>query len=151
VLHQILQQVELAAGEAHRHAVDGDRDRLEIGEQAVALIASVPRLGMRAAPERGAHARGQLAETERLGDVVVGAVFEPGDAVVFAGPRISMMIGTRGRSERAQHPADLEAADHQQVEVEDDEIRNSRAPLSAPRRPSRRSARRSRCRARAYV
>ncbi len=76
-----------------------------------------------AAPEHRAHARGEFAEAERLGDVVIGAKLEPGHAIVFGGPRRQHDDGhvTRIRS-RSQNAAHFHAADDGQIEIENDEV-----------------------------
>ena len=48
---------------------------------------------LRGPPQHGAHAGDQLAQTERLRDVVVGAQLEPGDAVDSPVLAVTMMIG----------------------------------------------------------
>ena len=79
-----------------------------------------------AAPQHRAHARGELAQTERLGDVVVGADVEPGHAIALARARREHddrhACGARPRAEDA---ADFESAQHRQIEVEDDQIRRA--------------------------
>ena len=67
-----------------------------------------------------AHAREQLGEAERLDQVVVGAGVEAGDDVellVARGEDQDREVGPRG----AQPPADVDAVDVGQPEVEDDE------------------------------
>ena len=84
ILDQVAQQLELAAGQANRHAVDGDIDRVEVGDEMLALV-DHRRLGVvAAAAQHGAHAGGELARAERFGDVVVRAQVEPGDAIALA-------------------------------------------------------------------
>ena len=56
--------------------------------------------GRAAAAQHGAHPRGQLAEAERLGDVVVGAVSRPATRSSSLVRAVSMMIGTCGASAR---------------------------------------------------
>src|SRR6185369_17956860 len=89
VLDQILQQLELAARQAYRRAIDGNGDGVEIGAEPLAAIQRRAHRAVvasrAAAAQHGAHPRGQLAEAERLGDVIVGAVLEAGYAIVFAG------------------------------------------------------------------
>ena len=47
---------------------------------------SVPSTGV-GPPQHGVDARQELARRKRLGDVVVGAAFQPRDLVAFFGPR----------------------------------------------------------------
>jgi hypothetical protein len=125
VLHEIAEQLELAARQADRRAIDGNRDRLEVGDEPVAAIAAAgaPLAAVGAAPQHGAHAGRELAEAERLGDVVVGAVLETGHAIVFArarGQHDDRDVGAVGA--RTQDAAHLEPADDRQIEIENDQV-----------------------------
>ena len=94
-----------------------------------ARVAARPPFGaVDAAPQHGTHARIEFAKAERLGDVVVGAVFQPGHAIVLAGPRGQHDDRhVRHVRPRPQNPADLESADDRQVQIQDDEIRRTLA------------------------
>ena len=77
----------------------------------------------RAATEHRPHARRQLPQAEWLGDVVVGADVEPGDAVAFARARRQHDDrNVRGVWARAQDSADFETAQHRQVQIQQDQI-----------------------------
>src|SRR6185295_1517476 len=67
--------------------------------------------------------RGQLADGERFGQVIVGAELEAGDAVAFGAAGGEHEDGDR-RSDRiaAQFAADGEAVDVGKVQIEDHEI-----------------------------
>ena len=82
--------------------------------------ASGSRRAMPGAPQRGLHARAELAHRERLGDVVVGAELEPEDLVDLLG--LGGEHDDRDRRARAQAPADLEPVDLRQHHVEHDEV-----------------------------
>ena len=71
----------------------------------------------RAAQQR-AHAREQLAQRERLDEVVVGAGVQPGDAVVDLFAR-GQHQHRRAVAALAQAPADLQAVDVRHRDVED--------------------------------
>ena len=72
-------------------------------------------------PQLGAHARQQLGEAERLGDVVVGARVEAADGV-----HLAVLRGEEhdrdGRAALAHALADLEAVDAGQPDVEDQQV-----------------------------
>ena len=98
----------------------------------------------RRAPHDRADPGDQLAQPERLDDVVVGAELEPDDAVglLAAGGHDD----DRDARALAQLPADVEAVDVRQAQVEQDEVRGRgrRGRLSpvatrATSKPSRRS------------
>jgi hypothetical protein len=76
-------------------AVAGDTARLEIDDDAVALDPAERRLQRRAAvAQRDAHARQQLADAERLHQVVVGAGVEQRDLAGLVARAEAMTIGT---------------------------------------------------------
>ncbi len=88
------------------------------GAQRLAAGSGVGRGG---AAQVGADAGEQLGEPERLDQVVVGAGVEAGDDVellVAGGEDEDGQVGVRG----AQPPADVDAVDVGQAEVEDDEL-----------------------------
>ena len=97
----------------------------------------------------------QFAGAERLGDVVVGAELEAEHAVASSPSAVSMTIGTRPR---AEPPADLQAVDPGQHQVEDDEVGDGRPRRAGPlavgghphpvARPARGSGARRRARSR---
>ena len=68
-----------------------DLDRAEVDERPAAA-SDARRCSRRR--KRARIARGQLAQAERLRDVVVGAELEPDDLVELASLAVSMMIGT---------------------------------------------------------
>jgi hypothetical protein len=116
VLQEQLEQEELGAGELDRPPVAGDlvrvRVELEVAEAQRAPLALPAR-----SPQQRPQAREQLLERERLGQVVVGARLQPGDAVPDA-------LARREHEHRravagvSHAPADLEAvqAGHEDVE-----------------------------------
>lgn len=84
-------------------------------------MAALP--GRRAAPEHGAHARRQLAQTEWLRHVIVGAEIEAGDAGVLGRAcreHDDRHLPSLGAS--SQDAAHFGAAQDRQIEVEDDQI-----------------------------
>src|SRR5262245_35272761 len=124
VLHQVAQEFELASRQTNGITIDGYRDGVEICGEVCALIARCrPLFHGSAAAQDGSDASSELTEAERLGDVIVGAELETGNAVAFAGFRRQHddreMTGIGPRSE---HAAYLEAAQDRQVEIEDDQI-----------------------------
>ena len=76
--------------------------------------------GAAGAPQHGGHARGQVLDGERLGQVVVGAVVEePHD--------LRLVVAGRGDdhggvADAAEQPQRLEAVEVGQAQVEDDEV-----------------------------
>jgi hypothetical protein len=89
------------------------------------------------APEQGLDPAHQLAQAERLGEVVVGAEFEADhlvDLVVARGQDEDRHLGAR----RAEPAEDLEAVHARQADVEHDEVgrlvdREVEALLAGPR------------------
>ena len=83
VAHQVAQQLELGGREVHLVAAPGDlvavlvHRQVAHDEQRAALVGRD-----RGAPHQRAQPRDDLLEAERLGDVVVAAGGEPGDAVL---------------------------------------------------------------------
>jgi hypothetical protein len=73
------------------------------------------------APKEGSDPGGQLAQAERLRDVVVGAQLEPDDLVELG--VLCRQHHDRHARFRADDPADLDARQLGQHEVEQDEIR----------------------------
>jgi hypothetical protein len=89
-----------------------------------------PAVGASPAPQHGTDAGHQLAGAVRLGHVVVGAEFQAEQDVVLRGPgRQHQHRDVRVAGVAAQHPADAEAVDHGQHQVQDDEV----GPQSAGR------------------
>ncbi len=121
---RVPQQLELASCQADRFPVNRDRDGIEVRDEMRAAVASGASLvGRSAAPQNGADSGGQLAEAERLGHVIVGAVLETGDAIVLAGARGQHDDrDVRDVGARSQDAAHFEPAHHRQVQVQDDEI-----------------------------
>ena len=74
-----------------------------------------------AAPEQRAHARQQLGELERLGEVVVGAAVEAGDLVGHAGARRQQQ-DRHLPAARAQLAQDGEPVAPRQHDVEDEQV-----------------------------
>ena len=72
-------------------------------------------------PQLRAHAREQLGEPERLGDVVVGAGVEAADRVHLAVLR-GQEDDRHGRAALADALADLQAVDARQPDVEDQQV-----------------------------
>src|SRR5438046_2341528 len=84
VLNEIVQQLELAAGEAHRLSVDSNRNGVEIGGEMRAAVRGGRPLCLAArSPEHRSDARRQLPKAERLRYVIVRAEFEAADAVIL--------------------------------------------------------------------
>ena len=85
------------------------------------LLVVVLGLGHPGAPQRGLHARAELAHRERLGDVVVGPELEPEHLVDLL--RLGGEHDDRdGRALRAQALADLEPVHARQHQVEHHEV-----------------------------
>ncbi len=132
VLNEVPQELELPSRESHGLVFNTHRHRIEISHQMLAPIHEC--LGGRmavagadaAAPQHRTYACGELAKAEWLGDVVVGPDVEAGHAIALAGAR-------RQHDDRharracacAQDAADLESAQHREIEIEDDQIRRA--------------------------
>ncbi len=134
MLEEAREQVELLARQLDLSAGDGDVARVapqhDVARREHLVLVAV----LDAAQDR-LDARGELARRERLRDVVVGAELEAGDAVG--------LLVARGQHQdrhlrvRAHLPADLEAVDPRQADVEHDEptgCRRSSATASSPER-----------------
>jgi hypothetical protein len=94
-------QLELAAGETHRLAVDVNRHGVEARNSVFAAVhrrVDIPSIVL--AAKHRANARCQLAKAEGLGDVVVCADVESRNAVAFAERAVSMMIAGYGTPRR---------------------------------------------------
>jgi hypothetical protein len=117
--HQVLEEGELA-----RRQIDRTPPARHAPRRGVELQVPDPKdrgsLGGPAPHER-AQARQQLGERERLGQVVVGAGVEPRDPV---GHRVARRKHEDGAPSTglAQPPADLEAVDVWQHQVQDDRV-----------------------------
>jgi hypothetical protein len=72
------------------------------------------------AAQGGLHAGAELPQRERLGDVVVGAELEAEDLVDLLG--LGREHDDRHRRARAHPPADLEAVEAREHDVEHDEV-----------------------------
>ena len=121
VAHQGLEQRVLARAELHRHARDahlprGLVQRHRTGAQRPVRAARPLVLRLAAAPECRAQPRQQLAQPERLLDVVVGAVVEGGDLLRLAVAR--RQHDHRHRAEGAQPGQRLPAVHVRQAEIE---------------------------------
>ena len=94
-------------------AIDRNRDRVEIRDE---MLSAIDGHGRLVAPlsdggvKRRADARRELAQAERLGDVVVGAEVQPGHPIGLARARGEHddRHARRGRTS-AQDPADLDS------------------------------------------
>ena len=119
------EDLEFGRRQAHPPVATLDASPLEVDEQ-VAMADDPPadrvrEVAVRAAQERLDPAH-ELAQAERLGQVVVGAELEPDDLVdlvVAGGQHEDRHLGA-GRPQPAQ---DLEAVHPGQAHVEDDEVR----------------------------
>ena len=91
------------------------------------------------APQERLDPAHQLAQPERLGQVVVGAELQADDLVdlVVAGRQDEDRRLGAGRAEPAQ---DLEAVDARQADVEHDEVGRLRVANSRPSSPDRATA-----------
>ena len=125
VLHQKAEQIELAPGESDLAPVHEHGHGVEIGKQMRAAIGQGQRFVTGPPPQHRPHARRQFAQAERLGHIIVGAVLEPGDALVFT--------GARGQHDdwhaphlvaRAQDPTHVDAAQDGQIQIENDQVGN---------------------------
>ena len=122
VAQKHLQQQELGAGQRQqplappRFVGEAVQTQVLEGQCAVLLVIVVTRT-----PQERAHARKQLAQRERLDEVVVGAGVEAGDAVVdpFAGGQHQHR---RAVAAVAQAPTDLEPVDVGHRHVEDHDL-----------------------------
>ena len=135
MLEEQLQERVLGARELDRalaapHLVRA-RVEHEVGE------AQVGRARLLAPPQQRAQPRPQLAQRERLDEVVVGAGVEPVDAVVDRVAR-GQHQHRRAVAGRAQPAADLEPVEPRHRDVEHDRVdrrrRERRAPGGRPRR-----------------
>ena len=90
------------------------------------MPADRPIVGGDGSPHDRADARGQLAQAERLRDVVVGAELEARDAIVLARARRQHddghMLQVRARLD---DPADFDAVDDGQIQIQDEQIRRA--------------------------
>ncbi len=117
------EQLELDERQLHGLAPYLDRPPWEIDHDVAAvdqLVAATGQVGRRRTPEKRADATSELADRERLRDVVVRAELETEDLVelVVAGGQHDDRDGAL----RAQAPADLEPVHSRQHDVEDDEV-----------------------------
>ena len=118
------QQLEFDVGELHRLAAHLDHPARDVDHEPVVLDQLVLALAERprrpGAAEQGAHARAELADRERLRDVVVRAELEADHLVelVVAGRQHD----DRHRARRAQPLAHLEPVEPRQHDVEHDEV-----------------------------
>ena len=135
MLEEQLQQQELGLRQLDQPlaAVDlvGDRVEHQVGVAQHLAVAVV-----RCAAQQRAQPRLQLAQRERLDEVVVGADVEPLDAVVDRVAR-GQHQDRRAVAGRAQPPAHLQPVDPGHRHVEDDRVgRPLRRARRAPRAPS---------------
>ena len=122
VAHEVHEQVELASGQGDELAADAsfvsDGVHLEAsGAQRGRLLGGQ---GTRRPPKHSLDAGSQLARRERLGDVVIRAQLQSGDAIGLLAA--SGEHDDRHGHRRPQPAADLEATQRRQHQVEDDEI-----------------------------
>ena len=121
ILEQVREQVELAAGELDGLARDGDLARLPVEHDVAELQGRGGGRRRIDAAQHGLDPRRELARRERLGDVVVGADLEPGDAV-------ALLVARRQHQDRdvragANGAAHVEPVLAGQADVEDDHAR----------------------------
>src|SRR4051794_13099551 len=121
VEHQVAQQPVLRGGQLDRRAGARDLARVLVELEVLEAQARGLRLGSARAPQHVAHARQQLLEAERLGDVVVAARGQPAQLVVGRVARGEEDDRCR-RPLGAQPPGDLEALHVGQHHVEHDEV-----------------------------
>ena len=128
VAHEVFQELELEGGRLDDPIAPTNLVRADVQHEI--REAEDLAVGRRAPPQQRPYAREQLVVGERLHEVVVGAAVETADPVV---DRVA-----RGQHEnrhivrrRAQSPADLDAVESGQHEVQHDEVRQS---LAARRR-----------------
>jgi hypothetical protein len=128
VVGQEGQQVELLGREGDLVAVDATR-RVRRSNSSAPIVCGPDwsrsdgaRLTVAGAAADGADARDQLAQAERLGDVVVGAQLEAEHAVELLAARCSMMIGivdercrSARQTSRPSHVGEPEVQQHQFV------------------------------------
>src|SRR6476469_1506672 len=122
VAHQVPQQLELGGGQLDGLAGPGDLAAVLVeGELADDQPRAGGRLGDAGAAEQRTQAQRHLLQAERLGDVVVAAGGEPGDAVLDG-----VLGGQEEHGEVRQvgtHPAeDLEPVDVRQHDVQDHRV-----------------------------
>ncbi len=117
VLDKEAKQLELALGESHGRSRDAHRHRVVIYREGSALITEVLlQGGLRRPPQDSADSRDKFAQAERLRYIIVGAQFQPCNAVRFACTRRhhddrNARAGRAG----AQQAAHLETVDEGQV------------------------------------
>src|SRR3954453_2123644 len=106
-------------GAAYAHAPLGEVDAQLVDVQRL-LVGDRVAPRHPAAPERRLDAAAELAQRERLGDVVIGAELEPEDLVDLLGLRREH--DDRHGAARPEAPADLEAVEPRHHHVEHDEV-----------------------------
>src|SRR5256714_11091777 len=112
-------QLDRFAGAAHSLCFQVD---LEIGD--------TKRFRQRssAAPGQRSHSRQQLAKSERLGEIIVGADFKAGNAIVDGVAR-SQHQNRRGQIAGTQLTAKVDPASARQHHVENDDVKSSKQRL----------------------
>src|ERR1051325_2671406 len=121
---EIPQQLELTPREPHRLAVDVHGDGVEVRDDMFAAVHRRDALAaVRTAAQHGTHARGELAQAERLGDVGVGADVEARNVIALRRSRRQHDDGDlRGLGTAAHDAAHFHAAQHRQIQIENHQI-----------------------------
>src|SRR3954453_17912287 len=137
---EVAQDLELGGGQPDPPVPTLDSAALEVDDEVAvadhAAAGGVREVAVRA-PEQRPDPTEQLAQRERLGDVVVRPELQADHLVEFVAPRGQEQPGCL-RARRAQAPQDLEAVDAGKLDVEDDEVgglgrREGESLLSRPR------------------
>jgi hypothetical protein len=125
VLDEPRQEVELAGGEGQRLATTGHHAGSEVDDE-VAVAQHVDDLGGRAgrSPQHRPHPQLELAQAERLGHVVVGAVLQALDPLVLL-PARRDHDHRQVAAHRPEAPAHLQTAHSREHEVEQHEVRRA--------------------------
>ena len=120
VVHQVLEQLELAVGQLDLALAALHLAGVGVERQVADLQRG--RAARRPPPQQRPDPRQQLLALERLDQVVVGAAVEPADPVLGLGSRRQHQ--DRHVAVGAQPPADLDPVHARQPEVEHDQVRN---------------------------
>ena len=118
------QELELDVGQLNRLPAHLDTPAWHVDHEPVGLDPLVDLVGVRArclrAPQERPHARAELADRERLRDVVVGSELQPDHLVELVVTRREH--DDRHRAGRPQPLADLEAVELRKHDVQHDEV-----------------------------
>ena len=123
IARQVCEQVELPGGQLYRCPAHRDRSRGDVNENRADghRRRHRGRIARRRVPERDPEAGLQFLHPEGLGDVVVGATVES--------EHLALLAVESGKDDHRhvrplpQPPADLDAVDVGETEVEHDELR----------------------------